>query len=386
MIRKIGIGIFILLIIGAGVFFGLVPRYIDKSMNTVVLDTEGSISNVSYDSLSFVADLHCDMLLWNRNFFGLHRFGHVDLPRMQKSNMALQVFTIVSKTPKGINIEKNDSTTDQVALLSFSQLRPPSSWFSLKARALNQCRQLHDFASKSAGEFRVIASQHELRNFVQDRKQNRKLAAGMLGLEGAHCLENDVMNLQTFYDAGVRYIGLAHFFDNEWAGSAHGVNKGGLTRAGKTLVREMEKLNLIIDLAHASTQTINEVLSLTSKPLIVSHTGVRGVCDNQRNLSDEHLLEIGRRNGLIGIGLWETAVCGTDAKATARSIRYVADRIGVDKVALGSDFDGAIQTHFAVTGLPLMVGALEDEGFSIPEIEKIMGGNIHDFFMRNLPE
>lgn len=386
MIRKIGIGFFILLFIGAGVFFGLVPRYIDKSMNTVVLDTDGSSSNVLYDSLTFVADLHCDMLLWNRNFFGLHRYGHVDLPRMQRSSMAFQVFTIVSKTPKGINIEKNDSTTDQIALLTFSQLRPPSSWFSLKARALHQCQQLHDFAAKSNGEFRVIASQRELKSFVSDRRRERKLTAGMLGLEGAHCLEGDVANLKAFYEAGVRYIGLAHFFDNEWAGSAHGVNKGGLTRAGKTLVREMEKLNLIIDLAHASTQTINEVLSLTSKPLIVSHTGVRGVCDNQRNLSDEHLLEIGRRNGLIGIGLWETAVCGTDAKATAKSIRYVADRIGVDKVALGSDFDGAIQTHFAVTGLSLMIEALQDEGFNAGEIEKIMGGNIRDFFLKNLPE
>ncbi len=84
--------------------------------------------------------------------------------------------------------------------------------------------------------------------------------------------------------------------------------------------------------------------------------------------------------------MWETAVCGKDAAATAKSIRYVANKIGVDKVALGSDWDGAIEAPFDVTGLPLMVQALEKEGFSRIEIEKIMGGNIRDFFLRNLPD
>jgi len=189
-----------------------------------------------------------------------------------------------------------------------------------------------------------------------------------------------------FYKAGVRYIGITHFFDNEWGGSAHGVDRKGLTEGGKELVRRMNDLNITIDLAHASPQTIDDVLTLTKKPILVSHTGVKGVCDNQRNLSDKHLVEIGQRNGLIGIGLWETSVCGTDATATAKSIRYVADKIGVDKVALGSDFDGAIGTHFDVTGLPLIVTALEKEGFDRHEIELIMGGNIRDFFLRNLPE
>jgi microsomal dipeptidase-like Zn-dependent dipeptidase len=148
----------------------------------------------------------------------------------------------------------------------------------------------------------------------------------------------------------------------------------------------MNELKITIDLAHASPELIDNILALTTQPLIVSHTGVKGVCDNQRNLSDKHLVEIGKRNGLVGIGLWETSVCGTDAAATAKSIRYVADRIGVKNVALGSDFDGAIGTHFDATGLPLMLQSLEKEGFTRAEIELIMGGNIRDFFLRNLPE
>lgn len=386
MFRKILVVLFFV-IAGAGViFFTWVPGYFDKTANVVTTSIRASDRMTWYDSIPFVADLHCDMLLWDRDFFEEHDYGHVDLPRMQQANMALQVFTIVSKVPRGINIERNDDKTDQIALLSFGQLRPPGTWFSIKERAMHQIDQLHFFAKKSTGQFRVIRNKTELEKYIEDRDKNQSLTAGMLGLEGAHCLESDINNLNTFYEAGVRYIGITHFFDNEWGGSAHGIDRSGLTESGKELVRNMNDLNITIDLAHASPKVIDDVLSLTLKPVLVSHTGVKGVCDNQRNLSDAHLIEIGKLNGLVGIGLWETSVCGTDATATAKSIRYVADKIGVDKVALGSDFDGAIGTHFDVTGLPLMVTALENEGFNRNQIEMIMGGNIRDFFLKNLPD
>jgi microsomal dipeptidase-like Zn-dependent dipeptidase len=369
----------------AVLFFAIVPGYIDKSKNTVSIPPPHA-RNSWYDSIPFIADLHCDELLWDRDLLEEINYGHVDVPRMQQANMAFQVFTIVSKVPAGINIEKNDGNSDQIALLSFAQLRPPSNWFSIKKRALNQCGMLHKFAKRSEGKLRVITTKTELAQFVSDRKKDHSLTSGMLGLEGAQPLEGNRNNLEEFYNAGVRYIGLAHFYDNEWAGSAHGMNKGGLTFLGKQLIQKMDSMHVMIDLAHASQQTINDVFSLHNGPVLVSHTGVKGVCNNQRNLSDEHLIEIGKRNGLVGIGLWETAVCGKDAAATAKSIRYAVDKIGVDKVALGSDWDGAFEMHFDVTGLPLIVTALEKEGFSRSEIEMIMGGNVRDFFLRNLPE
>ncbi len=376
---------FLLLATTAVLFFALVPTYIDKSKNTVT-NPGPHVKTSWYDSIPFIADLHCDELLWDRNLLAEINYGHVDVPRMQQANMAFQVFSIVSKVPRGINIEKNEGNSDQIALLSFAQLRPPSNWFSIKKRALNQCNMLHKFAKQSEGQLRVIGSRGDLKHFITDREENHLLTAGMLGLEGAQPLEGNLANLEAFYDAGVRYIGLAHFYDNEWAGSAHGMNKGGLTTIGKLLIQKMDSLHITIDLAHCSQQTINDVFALHNGPILVSHTGVKGVCDNQRNLSDEHLLEIGKRNGLVGIGLWETAVCGKDAAATAKSIRYVADKIGVDKVALGSDWDGAFEMHFDVTGLPRIVTALENEGFTRVDIEKIMGGNVRDFFLRNLPE
>lgn len=366
-------------------FFLFAPSYVDKSSNKVTM-AGAATKNSWYDSIPFIADLHCDELLWDRDLLKKIDYGHVDVPRMQQANMAFQVFTIVSKVPAGINIEKNDGNSDQIALLSFAQLRPVSNWLSIKARALNQCQTLHDFAKESNGQLRVITSRHELQQFINDRKKNPKLTSGMLGLEGAQPLEGNLNNLQEFYNIGVRYIGLAHFYDNEFAGSAHGMEKGGLTPLGKQLIKKMDSLHILIDLAHSSQQTINDVFALYEGPVLVSHTGIKGVCDNQRNLSDEHLQEIGRRNGLVGIGLWETAVCGKDAAATAKSIRYVADKIGVDKVALGSDWDGSIEAHFDVTGLPLLVSELEKLKFTRSEIEQILGGNVREFFLRNLPQ
>ncbi|MBI5858056.1 MAG: membrane dipeptidase [Sphingobacteriales bacterium] len=375
----------LVLILAAIAFFVFAPKYIDKSKNKVTIKGP-FVKSTWYDSIPFIADLHCDALLWNRNFLKEHDYGHVDLPRMQKANMAFQVFTIVSKVPKGINIEKNDSHSDQIGLLSFAQLQPPANWFNVKKRALYQCRSLHRFAKKSNGQFRVITNKKELQQFITDREKNRRLTSGMLGIEGAHCLENDLNSMDEFYKAGVRYIGLAHFFDNEWAGSAHGMIKGGLTEKGIQLIKKMDSLHIIIDLAHSSQQTISDVFTYHSGPLLVSHTGVKGICNNQRNLSDEQLMEIGNRNGLVGVGLWETAVCGKDAAATAKTIKYVADKIGIDRVALGSDWDGAYEMHFDVTGTPLIVTELEKLGFARSEIEKIMGGNVRDFFLKNLPD
>jgi membrane dipeptidase len=205
--------LFILIIAIAG-FFLFVPRYLDQTSNKVT-QSGAPVKNDWYDSIPFIADLHCDELLWDRNLLKKIDYGHVDVPRMQQANMAFQVFTIVSKVPAGINIEQNDDKSDQIALLSFAQLRPVSNWFSIKARALNQCKTLHEFAAESDGKLRVITSKTDLQKFISDRAKNKSLTSGMLGLEGAQPLEGDLANLDEFYKAGVRYIGLAHFYDNE---------------------------------------------------------------------------------------------------------------------------------------------------------------------------
>ena len=142
---------------------------------------------------------------------------------------------------------------------------------------------------------------------------------------------------------------------------------------------------MIVDLAHSSPRTIDDVLALATRPVIVSHSGVKGTCNNTRNLSDEQFRGVARTGGVIGIGYWDTAVCGTDAHAIARAIRYAVGVVGADHVALGSDFDGATTTPFDTSGLVLITDALLQEGLSEDDIAKIMGGNVFRLLAESLP-
>lgn len=181
-------------------------------------------------------------------------------------------------------------------------------------------------------------------------------------------------------------IAATHFFDNRLGGSAHGIGKGGLTSLGKQVLKRMGELHMIVDLAHISHKAIDDTLALVKRPVVVSHTGVRGTCPNQRNLLDRHIKAIAKNGGIIGVGMWQKAVCGTDASATAKAMRYVADLVGVKHVALGSDFDGSIKAPFDVSGLPLLLPALQAVGFKPKEIAMIMGGNVLRVFQQTLPK
>ena len=170
-------------------------------------------------------------------------------------------------------------------------------------------------------------------------------------------------------------IAPVHFFDTEFAGSAHGMGKGGLTPAGRALVRGLEARSMLLDLAHASARTIDDALAMARKPVVVSHTGVRATCDNARNLTDAQLRGVARTGGVIGIGFWPTAVCGDAPRDIARAIRHAASVAGIDHVGLGSDFDGAVPVPFDAAGLPQLTDALIAEGFSDEDVARIMGAN-----------
>ena len=198
-------------------------------------------------------------------------------------------------------------------------------------------------------------------------------------------LEGKLENVQLMYDAGIRMMAPVHFFDNELGGSAHGVSKEGLTDFGRQVIIKMESRRMIIDLSHSAPALIDDVLAMATRPILVSHTGVKGTCNNVRNLSDEHLIKIAQTGGLIGIALFDQAVCGTTALATAKAIQYTANLVGIEHVALGSDFDGAVITHFDINGYPLLVEELIKMNFSKAEISQIMGGNVKEFMLKNLP-
>jgi len=331
----------------------------------------------------FVADLHADSLLFGRDLLERGSRGHVDVPRLTSGGVALQAFTVVSKSPRGLNIERNDDKSDQITLLAMVGRWPTATWTSLRERALYQARRLDLTAGRSGGRLTVLRTPEDLASYLGRRDallrgsdQPLGITAGFLGIEGAHVLEGRLDNVDVLYDAGFRMMSPTHFFDNEVGGSAHGVQKGGLTPLGREVIRRMERRGMIVDLAHASPRTIEDVLALARRPVVVSHTGVKGTCNNTRNLSDDQLRAIANSGGVIGIGYWDTAVCGTDVGAIVRAIRRAVTVAGIDHVGLGSDFDGAVTVPFDAAGFPLLTEALLDAGFSEAEASQVMGGNV----------
>jgi membrane dipeptidase len=383
----IALGVILLLLIGA--FFFVVPAQLEKRLNVALNPPPYMASDraVALHKKLLVSDMHADSLLWDRDLLDRAKRGHVDVPRLIEGNVALQACTIVTKTPYvwKMNIERNDDKTDNITILAIAERWPTSTWSSLTQRALYQARKLQDTASRSGGKFTVIKTSAELSSYLDRRINDPQITAGFLGIEGAHALDGNLDNIDVLFDAGVRMMAPTHFFDNDIGGSAHGVEKGGLTDKGKEMIRRMEAKHMIVDIAHASAKTIDDVLAIATRPVVVSHTGVRGTCDNQRNLSDDQLRGIARTGGVIGIGYWETAVCGTDAKAIAKAIRYAANLVGVDHIGLGSDFDGAVVEPFDTSGLVQITDALIGEDFSDEDIGKIMGRNVLRLLIQNLP-
>lgn len=323
----------------------------------------------------FVADLHADSLLWERDLAVASDAGHVDLPRMRQGHLSLQVFSAVSQVPFGLNLYSNSHNSDMLFLTFIWQRWPVSTWFNIEERALYQAHKLHRLAARESEGLYVIKNQEGLAGYL-NALADKPVLAGLLALEGVQPIAGKWENFFRLYKAGYRMMGLTHFFDNQVAGSAHGEQKHGLTPFGKQLIPAMESLGIVVDLAHASAQTIDEVLSIASKPVVVSHTGVKGTCDTARNLSDNQIRAIARNGGLIGIGYWSQAVCDITPKGVVAAIKYVADLVGSQHVGLGSDYDGAVKTAFDVSEVSYLTEALLQQGFSEGDIRRIMGGNI----------
>ncbi|MHA6494163.1 dipeptidase [Pseudomonas borbori] len=385
--RKLLLTLLVLILLGCGTVFAL-PSLLDRRMNSVEFPAPYPASEPAiqlHDSL-FVADLHDDVLLWERDLLKRYDFGHSDLPRMLEGRVALQVFSTVTKTPRGINYERNSGETDNITLLAMAQRWPRATWDSLLQRALYQAEKLEQASAASDGRLTLIRNRADLATFIDTWRQDPRRTAAVLATEGLHPIEGQLANIDRLYEAGFRITGLTHFFDNEVGGSAHGLEKGGLTPLGRQVIKRLEEKLMVIDLAHASRPLIDDVLAMATRPVLVSHTGVEGTCPGTRNLSDNHLRAIAATGGVVGIGYWETAVCATSVEAIVKAIRYTANLVGVQHVALGSDFNGTVHTPFDVTGLPQLTEGLLKAGFSRDDIAAIMGGNVQRLLLASLPQ
>lgn len=377
-VKITGLSLLALILVLAIAFFSYAPGKLERMRNRIEpadLPEVTADTQRLHDSLQ-VIDMHSDTLMWDRDLLDRADRGHMDLPRLEDGNVALQVFSSVSKSPKGQNYDSNSSDAgDNITLLSIAQLQPFKTWGSLLERSLYHADKLADAAEESDGELRLVRSRADLDGLIADRESGKQVTGALFSVEGLHNLEGDFDNLDKLYDAGMRMAGFTHFFDNEVAGSMHGEEKGGLTDLGREVFAEMERRGIVVDIAHASHDAVAEMLDLATKPVVLSHGGVQATCDVNRNLSDEEVRGVAATGGVVGVGYWDAAVCDLTVDAVVDAIDHVVEVGGIETAALGSDYDGATTVGWDTTHLAAITQELVDRGYDDSEIAAIMGGN-----------
>jgi len=290
-------------------------------------------------------------------------------------------------------------------------------------RALDQIDTVREAVRKHPNELILATTADEIR----EAKKQKKIAA-LMGVEGGHMMGNDLAVLRTFAALGVRYMTLTHMQNNEWADSSTAKPEhNGLTDFGKQVVREMNRLGVIVDISHVSDKTFYDVLETTKAPVFASHSSCRALCNAARNMTDDMIRDLAKHGGVMQINYhvgflsqefrdFEAAHpevekeigdevkkrCGNDETCTGvagdQVVRdmmkagklpkvdwtLIVDHIdhavkvgGVDHVGLGSDFDGAVMPLGMedVTHLPEITDALLKKGYSESDIRKILGEN-----------
>ena len=370
-------GLLLVVAVAALAFFALAPGIIERGTNKIdgkPLPTVSERAKALHSTLTIV-DLHSDTLLWKRDILDRATRGHMDLPRLEDGNVALQILASTTKSPKGQNYDANSGDTDNITALVIAQLQPVRTWNSLLERSLWHAEKLHRAVAASAGKLRAVDTPDDIDTLLAARRGKVPPVGAMLSIEGLHVLEGKLTNLDKLYAAGFRMAGLTHFFDNELAGSMHGLKKGGLTPLGRQVVETMEAKGMIVDIAHCSKACVADILKIARRPVVSSHGGVQATCQVNRNLSDEQIKGVAATGGVVGIGYWDAAVCDTSPASIAKAMKHVRDLVGIQYVALGSDYDGATTVRFDTSKLAQVTQALIDAGFSDDEIRAAMGGN-----------
>jgi membrane dipeptidase len=351
---------------------------------------------------AIVFDAHCDtaMRLVGDEPIDLgvrHADGHIDLPRALEGGLDAQIFAVwVSpEMPEDLATERAHAMIDA----------------------------LKEQARKHADRMEIALTGAEVRGILE----RNKLAA-IIGVEGGHLIGESIDTLRDYYARGVRCMTLTWMNTNKWADSSDDTAMwGGLTEFGKSVVREMDSLGMIVDCAHVSEKTFFDVLAVTERPVLISHSCMRALVDIPRNVSDEVLRGVRRNGGVVCVNFFpgfldtdyhdKVTALWTEYRARAKELapQYGGDtgtawhalqeefegRIGqippvplsrlidhidhavqvagIDHVGLGSDFDGISTCPVGlddVSKLPLITEELKKRGYSDRDIEKILGGNL----------
>lgn len=328
-----------------------------------------------------------------RSFFAESTVGQIDLPRAIKGDFIGGIFSIFTPTPKS-SVEANDMygfefTKDGYKQTLRSAIDPQYAQTFTNAVV----DLLYGLEASSNGKVGVIKTYSQL----EDNIKNGILSA-VLHFEGAEAIKEDLSNLETYYGKGLRALGLVWSRPNAFGCGVHFEyphtpdTGSGLTVSGKKLVKECNRLGILIDLAHITEKGFWDVAKISAFPLVVSHADVYSLCPSTRNLTDEQIDAVGKSGGLIGTNFepFNTSFDGSlvgkvpmdkliqqinevPLSQIVKHIDYVVKRIGIDCVAFGADFDGADMPKDLkdVTGLPKLIEELKRYGYTDNDIEKI---------------
>jgi membrane dipeptidase len=308
-------------------------------------------------SKAFVIDLHNDVMekavLGGYELGVRHTINQSDLPRFKEGGYDAQMFAVWT------------DYTDSVAYPFYS--------FTLA--------MMDSFTAQINRNSAVFARARNADEILQANAAGK--FAGILAVEGGHAIQNDLEKLKTYYQRGARYLTITWNNSIAWAVSAQDSRSTtvGLSEFGKQVVRTMDSLGMIVDIAHTGIKTINDVLATTKNPIIDTHCGVRALNNHYRNLYDYQIDSIAARGGVIGVVFHKSFLMGSGTFTISEVIKhidYIKKRVGIDFVALGSDFDGGITTPVEledVSKLPKLTEALLKNGYTIAEVRKILGEN-----------
>jgi membrane dipeptidase len=314
---------------------------------------------------AFLVDTHNDLLssvtLEGLNIEeDLRGKSHSDLKRLKKGGVDLQVFSIFCDETYGNGTAYN--------------------------RAIRELDSITAIANRNPSKIKIISDNKEIR-------KDAGYIQALMGVEGGHMIEDDLSKIDSFYNRGARYMTLTWNNSTSWATSAKDESlqnladrKYGLNEFGEKVVKRMNELGMIVDVSHVGERTFWDVMRLTTKPVIASHSSVYALCPVFRNLKDDQIKAIAKNGGVIHINFFSGFLDSTYKKGGPRAdfslvidhINYIVKLVGVDHVGIGSDFDGIESTPKELDGVedfPLITKALLKEGYSKQDINKILGDN-----------
>ena len=362
-------------------------------------------NNIEFNDI-LIFDAHCDTanILLDKSFYFIIKknHSHLDLEKIKKGGLKAQIFAI------WVSPVYMPNSSIKKALILYNTLE--KKIFDL------------DYGKK-------VTSTDEMDSAIK----NNKLACWLF-LEGGHIIENSIEILEFLYSLGFRGMTLTHTKNTDWADSSGDKPKwDGLNKLGKEIISKMNKLGMVIDISHSSDKTVEDVLEISSSPIMASHSCARAICDIPRNISNDLIKEIAMRKGYIGVNffpgflnkniynqmmknleknekwykskikenkdnpdmlnqieleLYMKMVKGNDKvdlNTLIDHITHIADVGGIDCVGLGSDFDGITSTPIDLTDVscyPALINGLNNRGFNKKEIKKIMGLNLYNFLKK----